>query len=139
MKRSCIRSSRPLIFQNVLLPELAPWLAPGCRGFTGPVPLPLWIRAYRMLFSCRYEGPYLFPYRRTQNSQIPGARKLIRYKVKKKPLLDMKGLGQYNKKQPLIFQIILPELAPWLTPGCRGFTGPVPLPLWIRASFNIQL
>ena len=46
---------RPLIFQKHLLTELAPWLVnwglvhwfpttqPGCRGFTGPVPPPLWM------------------------------------------------------------------------------------------------
>jgi len=46
----------PLIFQNIRLPELAPfqlsvvssvcadhWILVGCRGFTGPVPPPLWI------------------------------------------------------------------------------------------------
>ncbi len=35
--------------------------------------------------------------------------------------------------QALIFQIALPELAPWrMYPGCRVFMGPVPPPLWIR-------
>ena len=41
----------------------------------------------------------------------------------------------------LISQLTLSELAPcWrLSPtGCRGFTGPVPPPLWIRA-FPIRL
>jgi len=55
----------PLIFQNEpVLPELAPGagtdghrygmvsLRPGCRGFTGPVPPPLWIRVPPGLFNC---------------------------------------------------------------------------------------
>ena len=46
-----IRVVVPLIFQKSLLPGLAPRFAasitdnlPGCRGFTGPVPPPLWMR-----------------------------------------------------------------------------------------------
>ena len=41
----------------------------------------------------------------------------------------------------LIFQITLPELAPWrrarcdcALPGCRGFIGPFPPPLWIKVT-----
>jgi hypothetical protein len=39
----------PLIFQNFNLTELAPvgsaFTLSGCRGFSGPIPPPLWIRA----------------------------------------------------------------------------------------------
>ena len=45
IKQKDLSSSRNQIAKKLsLLPELAPWLAPGCRGFTGPVPPPLWIR-----------------------------------------------------------------------------------------------
>jgi hypothetical protein len=37
-----------LIFQTICLPELAPVSLQnsGCRGFTGPVPPPLWMRVW---------------------------------------------------------------------------------------------
>jgi hypothetical protein len=45
-KRLLASSQIALICQKLLLPELAPKIGfnrSGCRGFTGPVPLPLWM------------------------------------------------------------------------------------------------
>ena len=47
--------------------------------------------------------------------------------------------GQKRVRSPLIFQIDAAGVGTlFIWTGCRGFTGPVPLPLWIRAILIME-
>jgi len=59
IKQKDLSSSRIQIARRLSsLPDLAPWLAPGCRGFTGPVPPPLWIRVTNFYSIVKTSGLY---------------------------------------------------------------------------------